>query len=176
MHAPFFFVECFSQLLQRFFLKARDIAAGNVQLFCDFSLHKRSLSRKPVAQQNDLALARRKTGLHRVVQLPHLHAQVDVLQNVVVRRDGVEQRQRVAVLVGIDRVVQRHVLRRLFRAAEEHQNLIFNAPRSVARKPNALCRVEAVHSLDEPHRANGNEVVAVIFIGIVFLRNVRHKP
>ena len=56
------------------------------------------------------------------------------------------------------------------------QNFIFNAPRSVARKPNALCRVEAVHSLDEPHRANGNEVIAVIFIGIVFLRNVRHKP
>lgn len=53
---------------------------------------------------------------------------------------------------------------------------IFNAPRPERSKPVSFARVERVHRLDEPDRADGNQLLLLVAGDVVLLHDVRHEP
>ena len=59
------------------------------------------------------------------------------------------------------RVVERDLVFQLRRFAQVHQNLVFNAPRSIRRKLDIALHAERIYRFDEPDGADGNEVFHV---------------
>ena len=96
--------------------------------------------------------------------------------HVVVLGQDVDQRQVVAVAVRVEHVREKHFRRILARAAKIHQDLVFGALAGVRRQTHALVGPVGVDALDEPDRADRDQVVRVVVVRVVFLDDVRHQP
>ena len=59
--------------------------------------------------------------------------------------------------------------------AKVHQNFILHAFGSVGREPRTLFRAVARNALDETDGADGDEIVLLVRLGVVFFGNVRNK-
>ena len=81
-----------------------------------------------------------------------------------------------AVLIGINRIGDGHILRGFFAGPEMHQNFIFNTPRRIGSQTDALCIIKGTHRLNQPDGADGNQVVLVAHRGVVFFYDVCHQP
>ena len=57
-----------------------------------------------------------------------------------------------------------------------HQQLIFDAAGSVGGQPDALVRAEGADGLDQPDRADRDQVILFGARRIVFFHDVRHQP
>lgn len=103
------FTEGFLQLLQRALFDAGYIAPRDVELFGDLALCAGHPAAETVARGDDLFLPLGQALMH---ELSHAQAVVAVL-NVQIHRvldaDNVHKIERLAVGVGIERIVERHL-------------------------------------------------------------------
>ena len=164
------------ELLECLFLNAGYIAAGDSQPLCHHPLGQGLSTAQAVPHANDLLLPPGQHLIDEAVKLFAFHFRVDIVDNVIIHRHGIHQCQGVAGFVRFDRFIDGHVLGALFPAAEKHEDLVFNTPGSIAGKLDALFRVEAVYGLDQPDSANGDQILLVILVGVVFLNDMRYQP
>ena len=80
----------------------------------------------------------------------------------------------VALLVRADRLLQLHGAARLAPGAKLHENLVFNAARSVGRQLSRLW-AEGVYRFNQADRADGNHIVRIQGAALVFFGDVRHQ-
>ena len=59
---------------------------------------------------------------------------------------------------------------------EVHQDLIFHAAGSVGGQADSFVRVEACDRLDQPHRADGDQILLVHVLRIVLFHDVGNQP
>lgn len=170
-----FHPKLLSQLLDCPFLDSGDVAPGDAEKACHLPLGERLSPKKSVAKDDYLALAVVKQ-VESLVEPLGVEDKIDLLADVTIHRDDVHQRELVAVLVGIDRLVKMHVLSRFLHGAEVHEDFVFDAPRPERREPVSLPRVERVHRLYEPYRANRDELLLLVGGDVVLLHDVRHEP
>ena len=144
------------------------IAARNAEPFGDLALGQRRGCAKPVAQADDLALARGQCGgecaLHGVVAVVLL----DCAQPFVLAADHILQGEGIAVAVGFERVGQRQFARRLALVPEVHEQLVLDALGGVGGKADALVRAERADCFDQPDGADRDQVVLLGAGGVVF--------
>ena len=128
-----------------------------------------------VPQLDHLALPGGKGGGQKTVQLLGTDFALQIVADIVLRGQHIHKRQGVAVLVGFNRLVDGNVLGAFLAGAEEHQNFIFNASCRIGGKLDVLPRVVGVHRLNEADGANGDQVVLVACVGVVFFGRCKRK-
>ena len=100
---------------------------------------------------------------------------MDVVQHGVIHSNHIHQLQGVALFVRLDGVREGYLPLELFLAAEVHEDLIFDAPGGVGGQTRPLLRVEAGDALDEPDGADGDQVLLVGALGVVFFGRLKQK-
>lgn len=106
------------------FFNAGDIGAGNPQLLGHLPLGEGAHPAQAVAEGENLLFPAVQQGVDVPVELFRFELEVNDLQNVVVLGHDVQQRQGVAVLVGVNGVVDVHIPGRLLFAPEVHEYFI----------------------------------------------------
>ena len=148
------------------------IAAGDAEGDGDLPLGQGDRAAQPIPQADDLGLPGGQTFPHQAADPQGAVPVVDVVQHGVIHPHHVHQLQGVALFVGVDGVGEGHLALELLLAAEIHQDLIFNAPGGVGGQPGALRRVKAGDPLDEADGPNGDQVLLIGALGIVFLKGL----
>ena len=169
-------VQRFAYRPQGLFLDARDVAAADAALLRDLPLCQRRAAAQAVAQGDDRLFARRKDLFHDGAQLAVQLACAEILEKILLRADRVHEGQRAAVPPGLDAVRERNILRALSLRTKIHQDLIFYASGSIGRQSRALTGVEGRDAFDEPNRADGDQILLIGGLCIVFFHDVRHQP
>ena len=145
------------------------IAARDPKLFCDLALRAGHFPAKAIARGDDLFLPLRQAFVH---EFSHAQAVVPIL-NIEIHRvlhaDNVHEIERLAVGIGIERIVERHLALRLLPAAKVHEDLILHAFGSISRKASSLFRAIAGNPLDKPDGADRDQVVLLVRLRIVLL-------
>jgi len=154
---------------------ARYIGTADAAQNGDLPLGERLLIVQPVAQPDDVVLSRCQAG-HAFAHLDAGVPQVKILQHGVVHLDYIHKGERVAVSLRIQTVGQGHFPLQLALAAEIHEDLVFDAAAGIGGKPYIFVRLEGGDPLDEADGADGNEVVLISALGVVFLDDVCHQP
>ena len=95
---------------------------------------------------------------------------------VGVRAEDVREQQLVAVPVGVERLVNAHLCFLGAAFAQIHEDLVFDAARGVGRKLDVLVRLEGVDGLDEPDRADRDQVLDVDAGVFKPARDVHYQP
>ena len=151
------------------------IGPGDAEGRGDLPLGQGDGAAQPVPQADDLRLPGGQPVPHQLVQPQGAVPVVDVVQHGVVHAHHVHQLEGVALLVRLDGVRQGALPLELFLAAEVLENFIFNATGGVGGQAGALLRVKAGDALDEADGADGDQVLLVGALGIVFLEQVKQK-
>ena len=112
------------QLFQRALFEARYVGAGNSQVFCHLALSFRLIALQPVAQHDDLALARQEQRVHQTADALHVPLHIQIRLYALVGADYIKICKRISVLVDVYGVVDGYLARGLFLASEEHQNFV----------------------------------------------------
>ena len=152
------------------------IGAGNAELFRDFPLSLRLADVDAVAHLDDGAFAAAQSALDVSAQLLRFHLQVDVVGDGVFAADHVEQCQLVAVLVGVDGVVNVHILRGFLLVSKIHEDLIFDTSCGIGREAGAFFSVEGGDRFDQADGADGDQIVLILGVGVVFFDDVCDQP
>ena len=129
-------------------------------------------SAQPVALADDVRLPFRQALLH---QLPHPDLAlpgVQVVQHRVLHPDYIHEGEVVAVLVCLQGLGEGDLTLELFLATEEHEDLIFYTPCSIRRQPDIFLRLIAGDALNQPDGADGDQVVLVYGLGVIFLKRI----
>ena len=148
---------------------ARYIAPADPKLFRDLALCARNAAAETVAQRDDLHFPLCQAFLY---QPADEGAVVFILQvgiHRVVHADNIHQIERVAVLVRVDRFVERHLALQLLPRAKMHQDLIFHTSCSVGGKSCSLFRAVAGDALDQADCSDGNQIVLFVGLCVVLL-------
>ena len=151
------------------------IGPGNPEGGGDFPLGQGDGAAQPVPQADDLRLPGGQTFPDELMEPERAVPVVDIVQHGVVHAHHVHQLEGVALLVCLNGVRQGDLPLELFLAAEVHENFIFNAAGGVGGQAGALLRVKAGDALDEADGADGDQVLLVGALGIVFLEQVKQK-
>lgn len=130
------------------------------------------LAVQAVAQQDHLPLLFRQAGIHGPAQLQHHLPGGNLLQQVAVLADHIHQRQRRAIGTGLYVIEQRYILSTFALGAEMHQDFIFHAPGGIGGQPRTLGGVKGGDPLDESDGADGNQILLVGGLGIVFFEGL----
>lgn len=77
--------------------------------------------------------------------------------------------------VGFNGLRKGNLSLQLLLAAEVHQDLIFNTSCRIGRQTRSFCRVKAGNALDESDGPDGDQIVLVGILGVVFLYDVRDQ-
>ena len=128
----------------------------------------RGLAAQPIAEGDDLSLPGRQAGLD---ALPHFFTGVpgvQFFQHIVIHRDYVHQGERVPVASRLQRLGERDLSLQLLLGPKMHQDLIFNTPAGIGGQPDVFVRLKGGDPLDEANGANGDQVVLVPGLGVVF--------
>ena len=152
------------------YIRPADPALGG-----DLPLGMRSLAAQPIAQGDDLSLPGRQAGLD---ALPHFFTGVpgvQFFQHIVIHRDYVHQGERVPVASRLQRLGERDLSLQLLLGPKMHQDLIFNTPAGIGGQPDVFVRLKGGDPLDEADGANGDQVVLVPGLGVVFFGRVKQK-
>jgi hypothetical protein len=75
--------------------------------------------------------------------------------------ENILERDFVAFLIRPDRIVQGSVLSRFFERTEAHEDLILDAAVGESGEFRAFADLKAFDRFDQPHRADGNEVLQI---------------
>lgn len=156
------------KLLQRPFFNAGYIAAANPCDFRHFPLALRRLAVQAIAQQDHLSLLFRQAGIYGPAQLHHHLPGGNLLQKVAVLADHIHQRQRRAIGTGLYVIEQGYILGTFALGAEVHQDFIFHTPGGIGGQPCPFGGVKGGDSLDESDGTDGNQVLLVGGLGVVF--------
>lgn len=148
------------------------IGPGDAAPGGNFPLGQRVLAAQAVAQPDDHGLPLIQAVLHALAYPDAGLPGIQIVQHVVVHTDDVHQGEGAPVPVRLQRVRQGHLPLELFPAAEVHQNFIFNTPAGIGGKAHVLVRPEGGDALDEPDGADGDQVVLVVGLGVVFLKGL----
>ena len=154
---------------------ARYIGPGDAEGGGDFPLGQGDGAPQPVPQADDLGLPGGQALVHQAAEPEGRVPVVKVLQHGVVHPHHVHQLQGVALLVRLDGVGEGDLPLELFLAAEVHEDLVFDAPGGVGGQAGALVGVEAGDPLDEADGADGDQVLLVGALGVVFFGRVKQK-
>ena len=168
-------VQRFAYRTQGLFLDARDVAAADAALLRDLPLCQRRAAAQSVAQGDDRLFARRQDLLHDGAQLAVQLACAEILKKILLRADRVHEGQCTAVPPGLDAVRERNILRALSLRTKIHQDLIFYASGSIGRQSRALTGVEGRDAFDEPDRADGDQILLIGGLCIVFFIRMKQK-
>ena len=95
-----------------------------------------------------------------------------LFQQIAVLADHIHQRKRRPIGTCLDIIGQRNILRTLLLPPKIHQYLIFYAPGSIGSKSRPLAGIECRDPLDQPNRPNGNQILLVGGLCVVFFRLV----
>ena len=164
-----------AQLLQGPLLNAGNIAARDAKALGHHPLRLRAASLQAIAQADDRSFPRGEHGAHQAVKPFAFHPCVNFLDNGVIHRHSVQNCEGVSVLVRVDGFIERNILGGLFSAAEEHEDLVLDAPGGVTGKPYPFTAVETVNGLDEANRANRDQILLVILPRIIFFDDVGNQ-
>ena len=164
------------QQLERLCLDAADVGAADTQALRHLLLGHRLLTVQPVTQHDHGLLALAERLADEPSELLRVELAVKVVEDVIVHRHDVHQRQRIAVLVGVDGLVERHILRAFLRGAEVHEDLVFNAAAGIGAETDVFVGIEGVDRLDQPDGADGHQIVLLILPAVVFFNDVRDEP
>ena len=133
------------------------------------------MAEEAVAHTDHLPLLLRQAPPHRAAQEHGVLPGVELLQQVLLPRHHILDRQGPAIGPRLDQIGQRHVLTALAPAAKIHQNLIFNAPRRIGRQLDVLIHPVGADGFDEPDGPDGDQILLVRFAGVVFFHDMRHQ-
>lgn len=156
-------------------LAARYIAAADVIDGGDLALGLRRAALKAVAAADHICLTLRQALPH---QPPHEQAVFLVLQvgeHRIVHPDHVHQIQVPARLIRLNRLRERNLSLQLSLRAKVHEDFIFNTPARICCQADALVRAEGVDGLDQADRADGDQVVLMVGLGVVLLEDTSLK-
>ena len=64
----------------------------------------------------------------------------------------------------------------LFLAAEEHEDLVFYTSGGIGGKADVFLRFIAGDAFDESDSSDGDQIVLVYGLGVIFFNNMRHQP
>lgn len=152
------------------YIRPADAALGG-----NLPLGMRGLAAQSIAQGDDLPLPGRQAGLD---TLPHLLAGVpgvQLLQHVVVHRNHIHQREGAPVPARLQRLCEGYFPLQLLLGPEVHENLVFNTPAGVGGQPDIFIRLKGGDPLDESDGADGDQVVLVPGLGVVFFGRLKQK-
>lgn len=152
-------------------LAARYIAAADAIDGGDLALGLRRAALKAVAAADHICLTLRQALPH---QPPHEQAVFLVLQvgeHRIVHPDHVHQIQVPARLIRLNRLRERNLPLQLPLRAKVHEDFIFNASARICCQADALVRAEGVDGLDQADRADGDQVVLMVGLGVVLLED-----
>ena len=172
----FCWAQCGAQLFQRTLFDARYIAARNPHLFGNLPLGQGGGQTQPIAQADDLALARGQTGSKRPVHGVVSVVLLDSRKPLIFTADHILQRKRVAVAVGLKRIGQRQLERALALLPEMHEQLVLNTLGGIGRQADVFVRPEGAHRLDQPDRADRDEVLGILFEILIFFDDMCDEP
>ncbi len=122
-----------------------------------------------VAKLEDAAFPWGEAFVEISVHLGVLLLAAQILQKIRVIAQHIHQGQGAAVPAGVNVVRQGNILGALLLAAEMHQYLILHAAGGIGGKAGTLGRVEGGDPLDQPNGADGDQVLLIRPLGIVFL-------
>lgn len=123
------FLKPLPKLLQRLFFNPRDIASRDTKLLCNFALGKRLFGAPvfvgdTIAAADYLGFAFVKLLADKAVKLLGVNFQRDLLLNVCVAAKDIRYRQRVALRVGVNRLVYEHLRLTVLLLAKVHFYLV----------------------------------------------------
>lgn len=121
-------------------MAARYIAAADAERKRDLALRARRRSGKSVAKRDDLRLPLRQTLFDKSADQNAVVPILNVGVHRVVHAYDVHEVERIAVLIRVDGLVERHLALQFLACAEIHQDLVFHTPCRVGRKTRSLFR------------------------------------
>ena len=154
---------------------AGHIASGDTEGRGDFPLGQGDSSPQTVAQADDFRLPGGEALPNQLVEPQGVVPVVEVLQHGVIHTHHIDQLQGIALLVVFNGVRQRDLPLELLLAPEVHEDFIFNAPGGIGGKPGPLGGVKAGNALDEANGANGDQVLLVGALGVIFFGRVKQR-
>ena len=128
-----------------------------------------------VAAADDVGLPGRQQLRHQTANQQAVLLVLQLVQHGVLLTHHVTEAQGVAVRAGVQGLVEGDLALELPLGAEVHEDLIFNASRGVGGEFDLLVGAEGVHGLDEADRADGDQVLLVGGLGVVFLEDASLK-
>ena len=147
---------------------AGHIAPGDAEGGGDLPLGQGYGAAQAVAKPDDFRLPGGEALLDQLVKPQGVVPVVEVLQHGVVHPHDVHELEGVSVLVGVDGVGEGHLPLELFLTPEVHEDFVFDAPGGVGGQAGPFGGVEAGDALDEADGADGNQVLLVGALGVVF--------
>ena len=154
---------------------ARYVTAGNAAEGGDLPLGEGAAVIQPVAQTDDMGLPGIEAGADAPTHLGTGIPEVQRFQHVVLHAEHIHQREGAAVPLGIQTFGQGQLPLQLPLGAEVHEDLIFNASAGIGGQAHVFVRLEGGHPLDEADGTDGEQVVLISALGVVFFDDVRHQ-
>ena len=144
-------------------------AARDPKLFCDLALRAGHFPAEAIARGDDFFLPLRQAFVYKFSHAQAVVPILDIEVHRVLHADNVHEIERLAVGIGIERIVERHLALRLLPAAKVHEDFILHAFGSISRKASSLFRAIAGNPLDKPDGADRDQVVLLVRLRIVLL-------
>ena len=131
---------------------------------------------QPEAQLHDFPVARRQAG-HGAQQKPALRFLLHPhVHGILIAAQHIGEQQLVAVPIHVEGIVDGNLVAQLGMLAQKHEDLIFDAARSIGGQLDVALRAECVHSLDEADGADGDEILHARVARFIFPGYVDDKP
>lgn len=169
---PLLFFQFKLQFLQRTLFYPGYIASAYSKELGDLALRLRGLAGKSVAQGYYLGLPLGESCLNTAAELGAALSGTYGVQHIVLRAENVHKGQAVAVTVCLNGVGEGNVTGRLPGAAKEHEYLVFYTAGCVCSQTHTLVRAVCGNSFYQTYRADGDEVILIGVLGVVFFKGL----
>lgn len=145
------------------------IAAGDTEGASDFTLGKGNGSAQTITEPNDFRFSGGKAVPDKLMQADCVITVAEVLQHGIIDAHDIHQLKGVAILIAVQGIRERDFALYLALASKVHQDLIFDATSSVGSQSCFLGRVKAGNALNQTDGADGNKVLLIAVLGVIFL-------
>ena len=171
-----FFVESSLQVVSQFFqcpfFDSGYIASADTGNQRRFPLSAGWPAIQPIAQPDYLPLLIRQAGIHGPIKLLHRFLCSHLLQKIPILTDHIHQRQRRPITAALNIVRQGYILGALTLGPKVHQDLIFHTSGGIGGKAGTFGAVKGGHRLDQTDGADGDQILLIRRLGIVFLEGL----
>jgi len=151
---------------------ARYIAAADAAVCGDLPLGERFGCIQPIAQTDHPRLSGRQVLLDAGPQMGTGLHHVNLFKLIVVLREHIQNGKIAPLPIRIQRIGQGQIPRRLALTAEVHEDFIFYTFGRIGCKAHAALRAIRRNSLNQPDRADGNEILLIRCMGVILLHNM----